>query len=226
MWTQLILLVLVSIYFARPADNSSACVDKAVLVLPDIYGLAIPHALRMADSYARAGFFTVACGGRATFPVTDPIVETAIEYARNSLGFPRVGILGYCYSGYYSARFLAENRTVRSDATFAVTPSQAASGVDDTLAEIGMVSGPITYAFAEIDNRMPRDLVNDIVDTLNNSRATAAPYQSVVYGNRNHGFGLRGETLNLQADNSFNPEEVFAKESAFLQSVRWFDTYL
>lgn len=73
---------------------------------------------------------------------------------------------------------------------------------------------------------MPRDLVNDIVDTLNNSRATDAPYQSVVYGNSNHGFGLRGETLNLQADNSSNPEEVFAKESAFLQSVRWFDTYL
>lgn len=73
---------------------------------------------------------------------------------------------------------------------------------------------------------MPRELVNDIVDTLNNSRATDAPYQSVVYGNSHHGFGLRGETLNLLADNSSNPEEVFAKESAFLQAVRWFDTYL
>ncbi|KAI7774671.1 hypothetical protein LA080_008019 [Diaporthe eres] len=158
--------------------------------------------------------------------VTDPIVETVIEYVRDSLGFPRVGIAGYCYGGYYSARFLAENRTVRADAAFAVTPSQAAAGVGDTLAEIALVSGPITYAFAEIDNRMPRELVNDIVDTLNNSRATAAPYQSVVYGNSNHGLGLRGETLNLQADNSSNPEEVFAKESAFLQAVRWFDTYL
>lgn len=84
----------------------------------------------------------------------------------------------------------------------------------------------LTVRKSEIDNRMPRDLVNDIVDTLNNSRTTAAPYQSVIYGNSNHGFGLRGETLNLQADNSSNPEEVFAKESAFLQAVRWFDTYL
>lgn len=33
-------------YFARPADNSSARADKAVLLLPDIYGLAIPYALR------------------------------------------------------------------------------------------------------------------------------------------------------------------------------------
>lgn len=46
MWIQLILPVPVSMYFARPADNSSARADKAVLVLPDIYGLAIPYALR------------------------------------------------------------------------------------------------------------------------------------------------------------------------------------
>lgn len=46
MWKQLIFPVLVSMYFARPADNSSARADKAVLVLPDIYGLAIPYALR------------------------------------------------------------------------------------------------------------------------------------------------------------------------------------
>lgn len=125
----------------------------------------------MADSYARAGYFTVAVdtfeGDPAPYPltsdpdfdvevwwqghlpnVTDPIVETVIEYVSDSLGFPRVGIAGYCYGGYYSARFLAENRTVRADAAFAVTPSQAASGVDDTLAEIALVSGPITYAFA------------------------------------------------------------------------------
>lgn len=43
---QLILPVLVSMYVARPADNSSARADKAVLLLPDIYGLAIPYALR------------------------------------------------------------------------------------------------------------------------------------------------------------------------------------
>lgn len=125
----------------------------------------------MADSYARAGYLTVAVdtfqGDPAPYPlaanpdfdaeawwdghrpnVTDPIVETVIEHVRGSLGFPRVGIAGYCYGGYYSARFLAENRTVRADAAFAVTPIQAASGVDDTLAEIALVSGPITYAFA------------------------------------------------------------------------------
>lgn len=125
----------------------------------------------MADSYARAGYFTVAIdtfeGDPAPYPlttdpdfdvgvwwqghlpnVTDPIVEAAIGHVRDSLGFARVGIAGYCYGGYYSARFLAENRTVRADAAFAVTPSQASSGVADTLAEIAVVSGPITYAFA------------------------------------------------------------------------------
>ena len=45
-WTQLILPVLVTVYFARPPNNISTRADKAVLLLPDIYGLAIPYALR------------------------------------------------------------------------------------------------------------------------------------------------------------------------------------
>lgn len=43
---QLIFPVLVSVYFARPPANISSRADKAVLLLPDIYGLAIPYALR------------------------------------------------------------------------------------------------------------------------------------------------------------------------------------
>lgn len=44
---KLILLpILVSVYVTKPADNSSTRADKALLLLPDIYGLAIPYALR------------------------------------------------------------------------------------------------------------------------------------------------------------------------------------
>lgn len=46
LWTQLILTAPVSVYVARPPSNSSARADKAILLLPDIYGLAIPYALR------------------------------------------------------------------------------------------------------------------------------------------------------------------------------------
>lgn len=123
----------------------------------------------MADSFARAGYFTMAVdtfsGDPAPYPLTsdpdfdldtwwplpdvvDSILETVMDYVRISLGYPRVGIAGYCYGGYYSARFLAENRTIRADASFAVTPSQSSFGVTDTLDEIALVSGPITYAFA------------------------------------------------------------------------------
>lgn len=155
----------------------------------------------MADSYARAGYFTVAIdtfeGDPAPYPlganpdfdvgiwwqghlpnVTDPIVETAIEYVRHSLGFPRVGIAGYCYGGYYSARFLADNRTIRADAAFAVTPSQAVSGVADTLAEIALVSGPITYAFAGMFmrsrhlDRTAEGCTEAAADLVNNQKST------------------------------------------------------
>ena len=153
----------------------------------------------MADSFARAGYLTVAVdtfsGDPAPYPTTsdpgfnlstwwplpdvvDPIVETVLEYVRNSLGFARVGIAGYCYGGYYSARFLAENRTIRADAAFAVTPSQSSSGVDDTLSEIALVSGPITYAFAGMPvcsrqlSRVNAASAMFMTDILENQRST------------------------------------------------------
>lgn len=44
------------------------------------------------------------------------------------------------------------------------------------------------------------------------------PYQISLYGSVSHGFGVRA--------NVSNKREKFAKEEAYLQAVRWFDTWL
>lgn len=160
----------------------------------------------MAVSYARAGYFTMAVdtfdGDPAPYPltsdpefdvetwwqghlpnVTDPIVD-ASDYVRNSLGLSRVGIAGHCFGGYYSARFLGGNRTIRTDAAFAVTPSQASSGIADNLAEIALVTGPITYAFAGMfihSRRLGRaaaECVGKVVDTVQKQRPTTGCRES------------------------------------------------
>jgi dienelactone hydrolase len=44
------------------------------------------------------------------------------------------------------------------------------------------------------------------------------PYQISLYGGTSHGFGVR---VNIT-----NKKEKFAKEEAYLQAVRWFDSWL
>lgn len=44
------------------------------------------------------------------------------------------------------------------------------------------------------------------------------PYQFALYSGTQHGFGVRA--------NMTDPQQKFGKESAFLQAVRWFDTWL
>jgi hypothetical protein len=43
-------------------------------------------------------------------------------------------------------------------------------------------------------------------------------YQMSLYGGTSHGFAVRA--------NVTDPEQKFAKETAFLQAVRWFDNWL
>lgn len=44
------------------------------------------------------------------------------------------------------------------------------------------------------------------------------PYQFALYSGTSHGFGVRA--------NISDPQQKFGKESAFLQAVRWFDTWV
>ncbi len=47
---------------------------------------------------------------------------------------------------------------------------------------------------------------------------TNQTYSLSLYGGTSHGFGVR---VNLS-----DPRQKFGKETAFLQAVRWFDTWL
>lgn len=46
---------------------------------------------------------------------------------------------------------------------------------------------------------------------------TTTPYQVSLYSGVSHGFGVR--------INASDPIQVFAKETAFLQAVRWFTSF-
>jgi dienelactone hydrolase len=116
----------------------------------------------LADSFARAGYLTVAPdlfngtpapedlnapGFNATqfisqhdVNVTDPIITTAVDYLRKELGVKKIATTGYCFGGRYAFRFLAAGKG--ADAAFAAHPSLL---MDD---EILAITGPASVAAA------------------------------------------------------------------------------
>lgn len=120
--------------------------------------------LSLADSFARAGFLTVApdlFGGepspldmndpsfnRTAFQVahgpnaTDPLVDLAISFMRTDLQVTRLALAGYCFGGRYAFRYADTRRTLRPDVAYAAHPS---SYTDDEAAAIDL---PVSVAAA------------------------------------------------------------------------------
>lgn len=117
---------------------------------------------RLADSFARAGYLTVAPDlfngtpapadlndpsfnttdflSRHGPDVTDPIIAKAVTYLRSISSVKKVAATGYCYGGRYAFRFVAPGRGV--DVAFAAHPSLLEDG------EILAVGGGVSVAAA------------------------------------------------------------------------------
>lgn len=143
---------------------------------------------------------------RNTPSVIEPILESAINYARTTAGATRVGMTGYCFGGRYSFRFANASRAVHADMAFAAHPSMLQ---DNETAAIGV---PVSVAAAETDSLLTASKRAQIEEILRN---TTRPYQMALYSGTSHGFGVRA--------NVSDPLQKFGKESAFLQAVRWFE---
>jgi dienelactone hydrolase len=117
---------------------------------------------RLADSFARAGYLTVAPdlfnGKPAPLDLndpsfnatdfllrhgpdaTDPIIAKAVAYLRSRPSVKRVAATGYCYGGRYAFRFVAPGKG--ADVAFAAHPSLLEDG------EILAVGGGVSVAAA------------------------------------------------------------------------------
>ncbi|KAH6624168.1 Alpha/Beta hydrolase protein [Chaetomium sp. MPI-SDFR-AT-0129] len=229
----------ITLYITKPdGENQRAKAREgtAVLYLSDVFGLALPENKLLADSYARAGYLTIApdlfagepAPGDINVPgfnttaflaahepsVTDPIIASTLTYLRTELNVTRVAAPGYCFGGRYAFRLLSPSPiegawTEGIDVAFAAHPSLLESG------EITAIGAPV--AIASADN-----------DTLFTAEARAAAeqdlfgvgqrYQVNLYSGTEHGFGVRVDLTDEQ--------QKYAKEEAFVQAVKWFDRFL
>ncbi|KAK3399369.1 Alpha/Beta hydrolase protein [Sordaria brevicollis] len=220
----------------KPSTAAGAGDKTAILYLTDVFGLKLPQNLLLADSFARAGYLTVApdlfngepAPGDINTPgfnttlflslhgtnATDPIIASTISYLRTTLGVTRIGAAGYCFGGKYAFRFLEGNTNLTAqsetvDAAFTAHPSLLENE------EIVAIQGPVAIAAAENDELLPLERKLEIEALL---KGTGREYGVNLYSGTNHGFAVRADVSDR--------EQRFAKEGAFLQAVRWFGEFL
>ncbi|KAK4237936.1 protein AIM2 [Achaetomium macrosporum] len=224
----------ITMYISKPDSKGSrtkAREGTAVLYLTDVFGIVLPENKLLADSFARAGYLTIApdlfagdpAPGDLNVPgfnttdflarhnttTTDPIIASTIAYLRTHLNVSRIAAPGYCFGGRYAFRFLAADRGANGiDVGYAAHPSLLETS------EIGAIAGPVAVAAADGDNIFTAEARAQAEAVLVD---VGQPYQVSLYSQTPHGFAVRA--------NLSDPGQKWAKEQAFLQAVRWFDRF-
>lgn len=120
----------------------------------------------------------------------------------------KIGAVGYCFGGKYVVRHLRPEAG-KIDAGYTAHPSFVDT---DELKEI---KGPLAISAAETDSIFPTEKRHESEVIL---KETGQPYQINLYSGVEHGFAVRAD-LN-------NPVAKYAKESAFIQALQWFEEHL
>jgi dienelactone hydrolase len=142
------------------SSSSQSATPRAILFLTDACGLHV-HSRLLADTMSAAGQYTVVMPDLfhgephpyndssvdlyewlAGHPVerVDPVVQSMLEYIRGSLGFDRIGAVGYCFGAKYVVRWLGKAGGI--DAGFVAHPSFVLKE------ELEGIKGPLSIAAA------------------------------------------------------------------------------
>ncbi|KAK1597121.1 dienelactone hydrolase [Colletotrichum navitas] len=224
------------LYISMPGNQSAKAPGTiitnqyGILLLTDVYGIQSTENKLLVDSFARAGYVTVAPDlfegkprsedPKADFnateffgshgpEVTDPKVAKAVSYLREQMGVQKVASTGYCFGGRYAFRVLGIPDNKGAQVGFAAHPTLLGDE------EIKAIKGPASLAVAEGDTGMNAARRAEIEAAMG---TTGQPFTMTLYGGVPHGFAIRPD-LN-------NPVQKAAKEDAFVQAVRFYETWL
>jgi dienelactone hydrolase len=120
----------------------------------------------------------------------------------------KLGAVGYCFGGKYVVRHLQPG-SGKIDAGYTAHPSFVEAD------ELKDIKGPLAIAAAETDQIFPAEKRHESEEIL---KKVGQPYQINLYSGVEHGFAVRGDLSSRV--------QTYAKESAFLQAVQWFEEHL
>ncbi|PTD09476.1 Hydrolase tropI [Fusarium culmorum] len=214
-------------YVAKPSSGQT---NKAILYLPDIFGIWQNSKL-MADAFAAEGYICLVLdtfngdpvplqmsdgfdimkwlseGSDGKNPHTteavDPIVVSGINYLKN-IGVEQIAAVGYCLG----AKHLIRHFKSGIDVGFIAHPSFVESE------ELASISGPLSIAAAELDDLFAVEKRHESENILSKSKHD---FQINLFSGVHHGFAVKGDMT--------DERQLFAKEQAFSQAVTWFKRF-
>ncbi|GJC83257.1 hydrolase tropI [Colletotrichum liriopes] len=205
-----------------------------VLYLTDVFGIQLAQNKLLADSFARAGYVSVApdlfngspAPNDINIPgfnttqflaqhgpnVTDPIIANSIKYLREELRVDKVAVTGIASAVAIRSVSLPLARVLMSDLprTRVCSP---------TMRSRPLLAPPVlpqqaSALYMQTDNLMSPARRAEVETLLSE---TGQPFSVALYGGTSHGFAVRA--------NISDPRQKFGKEEAFFQAVRFFDTW-
>lgn len=206
--------------------------DKAVLLLPDIFGIQFINCKLLADDFARSGLPVYAPdylngdpapepnpefdikkwlknhGPEKTRPVLDDVVK-----ALKTEGIKEFAAIGYCFGGRYVFD-LAFDNVIKVAATCHPSFLQVP---EDHHKLLQSSNAPLLINAAEVDQQYPIESQLKGDEILGGGKYKPG-YKRIFWAGTTHGFAVRGD-LN-------NPEVKKAKEGAFKATVDFFHEYL
>ncbi|KAI9573852.1 dienelactone hydrolase [Boletus coccyginus] len=219
----------VKTYVATPTVDYPK--DKAILFLPDVFGIELVNAQLLADDFARNGFKVYVVdyfNGDALPPdaldsdtfdlrgwlskhgqdVTRPLLDNVIRALREQ-GMTQFAATGYCFGGRYTFD-LAFDKVIKVAAiahpSLLKVPEDLETGV------------PLLINSCETDPVFSLDAQAKADEILGGGAKTSELYRRVYFAGCQHGFAVRGDLS--------KPEVKAGKEGAFKATVEFFLKHL
>ncbi|KAG9309440.1 alpha/beta-hydrolase [Chiua virens] len=224
----------VKVYFAKPTGDYPK--DKAILFLPDVFGIELINARLLADDFAKNGFQVYAIdyfGGDNLAPdalnpsakfdlmgwlskhgqdVTRPIIDKVIN-ALKSQGITQFAATGYCFGGRYVFD-LAFDKAIK----VAAVSHPSLLQVPQDLHKFKETGLPLLINSCEVDQMFPITAQAEADTILGGGSKSSALYKREYFKGCTHGFAVRGD-LSI-------PDVKAGKEGSFKATVEFFFKHL
>jgi dienelactone hydrolase len=221
-------------YVATPAGEYPQ--NKAILFLPDVFGLELSNNQLLADDFAANGFRTIipdylngdaippdALSPGQSFDIskwfpnhtaekTRPTIDKVVE-ALKSEGVTELAATGYCFGGRYTFDLAFEDVI-----KVAVVSHPSLLKVPDDLEKyVASSKAPLLINSCTVDQQFPLESSAKADEILGGGKF-APGYKREYFEGCSHGFAVRGDLS--------DPKVKAGKEGSFKASVEWIKKYI
>ncbi|KIM53525.1 hypothetical protein SCLCIDRAFT_1222744 [Scleroderma citrinum Foug A] len=224
----------VKCYVGTPSGECAK--EKAILFLPDVFGIELVNSQLLVDDFARNGFKTIAIDYLNGDPIpenafsnpnfnfmawlsnhgndeTRPNVDKVIAALREQ-GVTEFGATGYCFGARYAFDLAFQNLvkvTVVSHPSLLEIPG-------DLVKYKELSKAPLLINSCTFDQRFPHEAQAKADEILGGGEQFTDTYRREYFEGCTHGFAVRGDLS--------DPKTKAGKEGSFEASVKFFNRFL